>query len=195
MMIVPSLNVSLFNSKVDLAPTPKELTEASTPLGTVATSRVRLGIQKKLLTHAGDSSSIIAALSGTPFLQTKSNGKDVVVFGDAAGTPLASIERVGKYMFKIRSNQGDDTPIAHVTQNGKVLNVTLEGESDPAYTIHKVVQHPSQQFPTKHIIKHHGKAVASTRYGKGNSYLLTVNAGADSCFLTCLAAIADEIHC
>jgi hypothetical protein len=192
MMIIPSLNISLFNSKIDLAPTPKELTEAST-LGTVATSRVRLGIQEKLLSRAGDSSPIITALSGTPFLQTKSNGKDMVVFGDAAGTPLASIERVDN-MFKISSSQGDDTPVAHVTQNGKVLNVTLEGESDPTYTIHQVVQHPSRKFQTKHIIKHHGKAVASTRYGQGNSYMLTVNAGADSCLMTCLAAIADEIH-
>jgi hypothetical protein len=200
MMIASSFSTRLFNSKVDIAPTRKELTKAFTfgsasTLGPIETTRVRFGIQEKILSSTGNAFPIITALSGTPFLQAKSNGKDVVIFGDAAGSPVAAIERVdnGK-TFKILSIR-DEIPIARVTQDGKVLNVTLEGASDPTYTIHKVVKHPSRHFPTKHIIKHHGKAVASTRYGQGNSYVLTVNAGADSILLTCLAAIADEIHC
>jgi len=70
----------------------------------------------------------------------------------------------------------------------------MEGESSLTYSIHKVAPHPSRQFPTKHIIKYQGKAVASTRYGKGNSYMLTVYAGTDPCLMICLAAIADEVY-
>lgn len=193
MMIIPSLNLNLFNStKVDLAPAPaEEQTEAPT-LGNVEKSRVRLGMEQKLFSRAGDAFPIITALTGSPYLQAKSNGKDIVVFGDAAGEPLVAIERVGN-TFKIFSTQGQ-TPLAEVTQNGKVLNVVMEGQSDPTYTIHKVVQHASHRFPTKHIIKNNGKPVASTRYGQGNSYMLTVNADTDSSLMTCLAAIADEIH-
>lgn len=192
-MISPSLKFNLFNSsKVDLAPTGKAQS-AMPSLGKVESSRVRFGIQEGMFSNAGESIPIIRALAGIPYLQAKSNGKDLVVLGDAAGEPLVSMERIGDKFF-IFSAQGQ-APVAQVTRSDKVLHVTYEGESEPTYTIHKAVIHPSSHFPTRHIIKHQGKAVASTRYGHGHSYVLTVNAGADSCLMICLAAIADEIHC
>jgi len=186
MMTIPSFDINLFNnSKVDLAPALEEQTEAPA-LGTVAQSRLLL------FSRAGGSFQIITALAGTPYFEAKSNGQDIVIMGDSVGAPVAAIERVGK-TFKIFSTRGQ-TPLAEVTQHDTVLHVAMEGDSSPTYTIHKIIPHPSRNFPTKHIIRNQGKAVVSTRYGQGNSYMLTVNAGEDPCLMTCLAAIADEIH-
>jgi hypothetical protein len=188
MMIIPSINLNLFNSKVDLAPVVQEQTPA---LGVISKSRVRLGIDANLFSHSGDASQIITALEGSPFLQAKSNGNDIVVLCDAGGTPVAVIELRGK-TFNIFSAH-EHVPLAQVTQSGKILNVVMNGQSDPMFTIHKVVSHhPSQRFPTKHIIRKQGTSVASTRFGQGNSYMLTVNAGSDPCLITCLAIIADK---
>jgi len=189
MMIIPSINVNvnLLNSKVDLAPVVQEQTPA---LGVISKSRVRLGIDANLFSHSGDASQIITALKGSPFLQAKSNGDDIVVLCDARGTPVAVIELRGK-TFNIFSAH-EHVPLAQVTQSGKILNVVMKGQSDPMFTIHKVVSHPSQRFPTKHIIRKQGTSVGSTRFGQGNSYMLTVNAGSDPCLIACLAIIADK---
>lgn len=190
-MIVPFFNVNLFNSKVDLAPVEEQ--KGVTPLGIVEKHRVTLGMEKKLFSCTADFIPIIAAMSGTTYLQANSNGSDTVVLSDNAGKQVAIMERVDGE-FNIYSFEGPEpVPLAKVTQVGKVLHVILEGESEPTFTIHEVVPHPSRKFPTKHIIKTLGKPTASTRYGKGNSYMLAVNAGADCCLMTCLAAIADEI--
>jgi hypothetical protein len=93
MMIIPSINVNLFNSKVDLADVVQEQTPA---LGVISKSRVRLGIDANLFSHSGDASQIITALKGSSFLQAKSNGDDIVVLCDARGTPVAAIELSGK---------------------------------------------------------------------------------------------------
>ena len=192
-MIVPSINLNLFNSKVDLAPAPVEEKTEAPALGVPTKSRIRLGISETLFSHAGGAIPIITALAGSPFLQAKSNGSDLVVLGDADGEPVAVIERAAGNTFTIYTSHGQ-VPLAEVTQSGKVLNVIMEGQSDPMYTIHKVSAHPTRTFPTKHIIRKEGKVVASTRYGQGNSYMLSVNAGADPCLMTCLATIADEIN-
>lgn len=192
MIIAPSINSLKFFSanKVDIVPVLKE--ETATPaLGQVEQSRVRLGMDQNILSRAGDSFQIISAITGAPYLQAKSNGDDIAVLGNAAGDPVTAIERICSIAFKISSK--DQTPLATVTKQGKVLHVIVEGDSTPTYTIHKVVSHPSRSFPTKHIIKHQGKPVASTRYGRGNSYVLTIDAGVDTCLVTCFAAIADEI--
>ena len=191
MMIAPSLNINVFNSKVDPAPVLEEASKVPT-LGSVEQTRLRLGMEGDLFSRAGDSFQIITALIGAPYLQAKSNGKDIVILGDTNGAPVAAIERVDG-AFQIFSTRGQ-TPLARVTQQGKVLHVVMEGQSEPTYTIHKVASHPTRSFPTKHIVRKEGEPVASTRYGQGSSYMLTVNAGADPCLMTCLAAIADELY-
>jgi hypothetical protein len=162
MMIIPSININLFNSKVDLAPVVQEQTLA---LGAISKSRVRLGIDANLFSHSGDASQIITALKGSPFLQATTSGNDIVVICDARGTPVAVIELRGK-TFNIFSAH-EHVPLAQVTQSGKILIVVMKGQSDPMFTIHKVVSHPSQRFPTKHIIRKQGTLVASTRFGQG----------------------------
>lgn len=190
MMIAPSLNINVLNSKVDIAPV---FEESKVPaLGSVEQTRVRLGMEGNLFSRAGDAFQIITALIGTPYLQAKSNGKDIVILGDTNGAPVAAIERVDD-VFRIFSTRGQ-TPLGRVTRQGKVLHVIMEGQSEPTYTIHKVAFHPSRSFSTKHVVRKGGEAVASTRYGQGSSYMLTVNAGTDLCLMACLAAIADEIY-
>lgn len=196
-MILSSINTNLFSSsKVYLAPTQEETKQAPT-LGKAENFPVRLGVQRKIFSQVGETIPIITSLAGTPFLHAKSNGKDGVVLDDAfSGEAVATIERRGS-TFQISSHdiQEGSTPIAKVIREKTVLNVVFRDESDPTYTIHKVVQHPSRKFQTKYIIKHQGKQVASSRYGQhGKSYMLTVNAGTDPCLMTCLAAIVDEIH-
>jgi hypothetical protein len=197
-MSFPSFNLDVFGSLMSSIRSGKSEEEAEAPtlLGTVESSHVRLAIQTKRLLASGAGHFIpnTTVLDGTTYLQALSDGRGVVVLGNAAGKPVAAIERVDSNTFQILSTQVQ-TPIAQVTRDGKVLNVLMEGEADPTYTIHKVVHYSTKKFPTKHYIKRQGKVVASTRVAaQGNSYILTVNAGQDSCFMTCLSVIADEIH-
>ena len=90
MMIIPSVDVHLFNSKVDLAPPLEEQKEVPTR-GAVEKSRVRLGMEKKIFSRTGDFVPIVTALDGTPYLQAKSSGSKIVVLGaDTAGRPSLS---------------------------------------------------------------------------------------------------------
>lgn len=178
-------------------------------------SRVRLGIEKHLFSRTGVSAPILEAGTADNFHNLQIRGKvfegnDVVLEDSVTGMPVAIAVR--KYAtagntFKIYSLRPVYTgqspanifkynqrlyPYAEVKRRGKVLTVVLEGRSGPTYTIHKVVSHPSRKFPTKHVIRKHGSKVASTSSGGGNSFILTVDAGADPCLMICLAAIAEE---
>lgn len=199
-----------------------ETSQDSIQLGDVTNDKVKLGIEKQLFSRTGESVPII--LTGletfSPFhsnLQIRGRvfeGNDVVLEDSATKALVAVVERnyaTAGNIFKIYSphpvyhNQKPSDVFkygqqvydyAQVKKCGRVLTVVMVGESDPTYTIHKVVQHPSWIFPTKHVIKKNGEAIATTRYvvvGEANSYTLSVEAGADPCLTICLAAIADEV--
>lgn len=197
MVTLSSINTSLFHSnKIDLAPAAQE-TERVPALGKPEKFPVRLGVQRKIFSQVGETVPIITSLSGTPFLHAKSIGKDSLVLEDAySGESVAILERSGE-TFQICSNDFREgpTPIAQVSRDKSVLNVVLQNDSNPTFTIHKIIQHPSRKFQNRYVIKHRGKQVASSHYGQqGRSYMLTVNAGTDPCLMTCLAVIADESH-
>ena len=186
-------------------------------LGSVENSQVRLGLQKGLFSRTGKPLPIIAACSGSPFHNLQIRGRlfesnDVVLEDATTGKMVAVIVR--KYattgnIFTIYSTHPvytNQTPaklykydgrlyhFAEIKPCDKVLNVVMEGESDPTYIIHRIAPHPSRQFPTKHVIKRDDKSVASTRYhGEGNSFILTVDQGVDPSLMICLAIIADEV--
>ncbi len=164
--------------------------------------RVKLGIEKNLFSRTGDSVPVFCLSSGEPFNGIEIRGKlfesGDVVFQDAvAKVPIAVVER--KYttsgnVFKIYSTRQVDSgqkPVniskynkrlyafAEVRRHqGKVLGVTFEGRPDPSYTIHTTASHSSQSLGTSH---------------RGNSQMLTLNAGTDPVFMICLAAVADEV--
>lgn len=181
--------------------------------------RVKLGIEKNLFSRTGDSVPVFCLSSGEPFNGIEIRGKlfesGDVVFQDAvAKVPIAVVER--KYttsgnVFKIYSARQVDSgqkPVniskynkrlyafAEVRRHqGKVLGVTFEGRPDPSYTIHTTASHSSQSLGTRQIIiRKQGKEVASTFYDhRGNSQMLTLNAGTDPVLMICLAAVADEV--
>jgi len=185
-------------------------------LGADSKSRIKLGIEKHLFSRTGDSVPVLSTWSGTPFHNLEVKGKvfesnDVILEDAITGRPVAVVVR--KYattgnIFNIYSPcpaYSGQTPaklykynqrlyaFAQVKPSGKLLNVVFEGVSNPTYTIHRIVPHTGRRFITAHVIKKQGEEVASTRYGAGNSFILTVEAGADPCLMICLAAIVDEV--
>ncbi len=82
---------------------------------------------------------------------------------------------------------------ATVERVGKVLEVVLEGNCEPTYTIHKVQNETNRDFYTKHVIKKHGELVASSRHGPERSYTLESVAGADVVMMILLSAIGDDV--
>lgn len=198
MMILPSINtINLFHSnKVEVAPSAQETSQVPF-LGKPEKTTVHLGLQRHpFSSNPGESVPIILSPTGSPYLHAKSNGgNDTVVFQNAySGEAAATIERTGS-TFQIYSSNDTTSPVARVTQDDKVIKVVFQDDSEPTFTIHKIVQPPSRQTQTKYIIKKNGKQVASSRYWqRGDSFMLTVHPGADPLLMTCLAAIANEIY-
>lgn len=185
------------------------LEEQPPMLGNLAMTRIRLGIEKNLLSnHEGQSVPVVTASSGNSIMSARISRNQLMLYDSRTGTPVAAVIcTVGK-RFKIYSTRPvylgqahdflkDNTPFyafATVTTVGTASNVVMEGHVDPTYAIHKVVSHSSQTFPMKHVIKKHSKTVATTRYGQGNSFIVTIPTGSDPILMTCLAVIADEIQ-
>ena len=96
-------------------------------------------------------------------------------------------------IFKIFSVHGH-VPLAQVSKSGKVLNVVTEGQSDPTFTIASFSPYASlATFPNQLVTRKQGTPVVSTRFGRGNSYMLTVHTGRDPCLkMTCLAILAEN---
>lgn len=188
-MIVPSLNL-FHNTKINPVPT----TEDAALFGPISKSRSKVGIAKDLFSRTGSAFSIISASASTPFLLAKSNGMDLVVLGDVSGVPVATIEKKNNTTFTIYNGTKEQEPYCQVTSSGKVLCVVINGKT--INTIHKVVPHPSRTFGTKHTIRKadsRREVVASTLYGKGNSYILSIEQGNDAYLMTCLAVIANQV--
>lgn len=102
--------------------------------------------------------------------------------------------------------QGGQTKAQHATYNRQALykyasvdrrpcsnqlRVTFEGESKPAFTLHR------SDRSTK-LISYRGRSAALTEDdrwdGSWNSYVLTVRPGIDPCLMLCLCAIGDEVE-
>ena len=121
-------------------------------------------------------------------------------------TPVAAVVQ-SKDEFKIYSTRpmySDQTPskvfdqelFAHATvkQVGKLLQVVLEGNEQPSYTIHNIQDlNIRREYGAKHVVKDENKKrVAWTRYGVGHSCLLTTTAD-DPILMILLAAIATQV--
>lgn len=195
----------------------KNVDRHSIVLGIKQSSQVRLGVEMNLFTREGNSVPIVNVFSGAPFHDLQVRGKvsdnDVVLEEAATKTPVAVVRHnTAKDTFMIYSTRPVYTgqmpadvfkynqrlyTFAEVKRRGKVLNVIVEGQSAPTYTIHnhKMVSHPSSQFPMTYVIKKLGEEVAYTRWGEGRSYaVLTVKPGVDPCLMICLAAITEEAN-
>lgn len=188
-------------------------------------SQVKLGIEKHLFSHIGDAVPILSTTSGETFQGLEIRG-DVFQHGDVVlekadtHTPVAVIERkyaVADNTFTIYTTRpvysGEEPAsifkynvklyhFAEVKHDGKVWDVVLEGETEPTYTIHKLVPAhtydiPQRRFfPTKHTVIKDGNEVAMMKYSEGeggNSFMLVVNAGVDATLMILLSIIADEV--
>lgn len=185
--------INLFNSRVGLDPPLKDSSVGSSD--EMYSVRSRMEQQPPSKSDCDFAPPIISSLTGKPCAQTESIFSQCVVLGDSTGTTVATVERDGS-TFKIFSvGPSGRSPLAEIHQQRRnVLTVVMEEDSEPTYTIHKVFSHPFRRIPTKYVIKKQGIPVASSRYGEGNSYVLTISHGADACLMTCLAAVADEVH-
>lgn len=176
-----------------------------------------VGIEKHLFSHTGNDIPIVFTGKSSTAYNLQVKGKlfesNEVVLEDASnGVPVVVLER--KYatagntfnIYTTRPVYSNQKPanllkykqrlyaFATVIRRGKVLSVVKEGQSEPSYTIHKVLPNPSRRFMTRHIIEEEGKKVAFTRSGQGNSYILTMLPGAvDACLMISLAIISDEM--
>lgn len=180
-------------------------------------SQIKLGIEKHLFSHIGDSVPILSTITGEHFQGLEIRG-DVFQHGDVvlekADThiPVAVIER--KYApadntFTIYTTSpvysGEEPAsifkynvrlyhFAEVKHDGKVWKVVLEGQTEPTYTIHKLApQH--RHFPTKHTVMKGENEVAYMRYSEGNahSFVLVIDEGVDATLMILLSIIADEV--
>ena len=80
-------------------------------------------------------------------------------------------------------------------------DIILEGQTEPTYTIHKLLPVHTyvpqrRHFPAKHTVMKDGEEVALMRYSEGEgaqSFVLVVNPGVDATLMILLAIIADEV--
>ncbi len=221
-MSLSSLNLNLFNRKVDFAPEESLNEEDSSKQ--ISTSLYRrsivlgespsrpqacLGVAKNLFSNSDDAIPIVTALSGETFrdLQVRKILDGIVLEDSVIGTPVAAVTQSFNHKFTIYSSRPSystqpSVNIVHtrplfvhstVERVGNVLQVVLACNDEPTYTIHNVQNVANRTFYNKHVIKEHGEPVASTRYGPGNSYLLQTSAGVDPITMILLAAIADQL--
>ena len=159
-------------------------------------SQVKLGIEKHLFSHIGDSVPILSTTSGEPFRGLEIRG-DVFQHGDVVleradtHTPVGVIER--KYavadntftIYTTRPAYSGEKPasifkyntklyrFAEVKHDGKVWDVVLDGQTKPTYTMHKLLPAHAyvpqrRHFPTKHSVRNEeGNEVACMRYSEG----------------------------
>lgn len=221
-MILSTLNQNLFNRTADLDPPvqvlkdlekSKRISGRSVSLGHSA-HRACLRIKTNLFSSTSNT-SIVSALSGQAFqdFQVESSVGGIVLKDSSRVkrvTPLAAvIQSRDKFtIYSSRPNYWGQERVnlihnqkvypkvhthATVERVGKVVQVVLEGNSEPTYTIHKVQNETNRDFFIKYIIKKHDKLEASSRYGSEGSYTLEFNAGADPIMMILLAAIADRV--
>jgi hypothetical protein len=220
-MILYTLNLNLFNRKVDLVPeqTLKEVQDKkqtdslyrrSIVFGENSSrSQACLEVAKKLFSNSDNTTPIVSALSGETFgdLQVRRILDGIVLEDSVVGTPVAAVTQSFNHKFTIYSSRPSYTaqlsvnlihtrPLfvhSRVGRVGNVLEVVLASNDEPTYTIQNIQNVANHASYNKHVIKKHGKPVALTRYGPGNSYLLQTRASVDPIIMILLAAIADQV--
>ena len=187
--------------------------------GPSTTDNTQLIVREKLFSWSGDS-FMIKTRDGNPFgNDLRMQGKtfafrdQMVLLDGTTGEPVAvclrKFELVGQ-TFKIysthplypgqrpseqRYNHYSLYTYAKVERIpfSTTQKVTMDTESTPSYTIHRV----GSFWPKKRVVKRYGRPAAlmegGTWEGNWNSYLLTINPGIDPCLIVCLTAICDEM--
>jgi len=143
-------------------------------------------------------------------LVVKSTENDTMVVQDSStGAVVAATERTGEKpyvtytIFKTSPTHEDQTPtmiaegqslyaLAKVERSTKHLQVIMEQQTEPTYTIEKAGI--PANYATNYFIKQVGvkEELASTHPWEGTDVMLVVNPGVDAIFMFCLAAITDD---